>query len=86
MHRERYRHVPLFGGFQKSHHRINRRVLVMMAAVAGIGLLVNTAGLDGGLGKHEPEGVAMSISGLTDTGHPGHMTAHTAAECVSAVH
>ena len=57
-----------------------------MAAVAGIGLFVDTAGLERGLRKHEPESMAVGISGLTDTGHPGHMTAHTAAECVNAVH
>ena len=58
----------------------------MMAAVAGIGLLVDTAGRQCGLGEHEPEGVAVGITGLTDAGHPGHVTAHAAAEGMNAVH
>ena len=86
MHGKRYRHVSLFGCFQKTHHGIHRRVLVMMAAVTGIGLLVDTAGFKASLRKHEPEGVTVGVCGLTDTCDSGHMTAHTAAEGVNAVH
>ena len=80
------RHIILFSRLQKSHHRINRRVFVMMAAIAGIGLLINTAGIKCGLRKHEPEGMAVGVSGLTDACDSGHMTAHTTAEGVNAVH
>ena len=58
----------------------------MVTAVTGIGLAVETPRLYGGLRKHEPESVTVGISGLTDAGHPGHMTAHTAAEGMNAVH
>ncbi len=78
-------HIILFSSFQKSHYSLNRRVHVMMAAITGIGLLVDTPSFNAGLGKHETEGVAVCVSSLTDTGHPGHMTAHTAAKGVNAV-
>ena len=61
MDQQGLRHIILFSSLQKSHHRINRCVLVMMAAVTGIGLFVDTAGRERGLGKHEPEGVAVGV-------------------------
>ena len=86
MHRNRQGHVPLFGSFQKTHHRIHRGVFVVMAAVAGIGLLVETSRIYGCLRKHEPEGVTVGVAGLADAGHAGHVTAHAAAKGVNAVH
>jgi hypothetical protein len=79
-------HVIFFGRFQKTNQILGGRVFVMMAAVTGIGLLVQAAGIQGELGEHESEGMAMGVSGFANARHPGHVAANAAAKGVNAVH
>ena len=86
MCRKGFGHVILFRRFQKTDQIFNGRVFVMMAAVAGIWLLIDAASLQSGLGVHESESVTMCVPGFADARHPGHVTAHTAAESVNPVY
>ena len=79
-------HIILFGRFHKLDQSLSRCVLVVMAAVAGIGLLVIASCFDSGLGKHESEGMAVRIAGFTDFGYTRHMAANTATKGMNAVY
>lgn len=74
-----------FGCFQKSDQIFNRRLLVMMAAVARIGLLINAAGLQAVFGKHKSKSVAVCVPGLPDLSHLGHVATDAAAKSVNGV-
>ena len=78
-------HVILFGRFQKTDQILSGSVFMMMAGVACIGLLINTAGFQGSLRKHKPEGVAVRISSLTDLRDSGHMASDTTSKSVNAM-
>jgi hypothetical protein len=78
-------HIVFFGCLQKLAQTFNGCVLVMMAAAAGIGLLVNTACLQAALGEHESEGVTVCVPRLADPGDSWHMTTDTTAKGMDPV-
>jgi hypothetical protein len=78
-------HVGHLGRFQKTGQSFSGSVLVMVAGVAGIRLFIKAAGIQGSLGEHEPEGVAVRIPGLANVRHLGHVAADTAAKGVNPV-
>ncbi len=80
-----FRHICLLCPFQIGDQIFGGHIFVMMAGVAGIGLLVQTARLQGGLGEHESEGVAVCVPRLTDACYSGHMATHATAECVDSM-
>ncbi len=80
-----FRHVLLFGRFQKTDQSLSGSVFMMMAGVARIGLLVLAACFQGGLGEHESEGVAVGVPGFADPRHLGHMAADTASKGMNSV-
>ncbi len=57
----------------------------MMTTVAGVGLFVQAAGIQGGLGEHKSKGVAVRVSGLAYGSHPWHVTADATAKGVNPV-
>ncbi|MEE9532621.1 MAG: hypothetical protein V3W52_16690 [Syntrophobacteria bacterium] len=85
MNRERFGHVVPLGRFQKPDQSFSGCLLVMMAGVTCIRLFIKTARLQGGLGKHESEGVAVRVPGLADPRHLGHVAANTATKGVNPV-
>ena len=86
MYRKRLGHIVLFSTFEKSGQSLSGRLFVVIARVACIGLLIQTADFQSSLGEHESEGVAVRIPGLPDACHFGHMAANTAAKRMDAVH
>ncbi len=86
MNIEGFWHIRLLCPFQIANQISWGHIFVMMTGVAGIGLLIQTARLQGGLGEHESEGVAVCIPGLPDACHFGHVAANTAAKRMDAVH
>lgn len=85
MNGKRPGHIIFLGSLQKAGYILNGFVLVMMAAVAGIGLLVQPAFFYSGFGVHEIEGMAVGVSCLSDFGHFGHMTTDAAAKGMNPV-
>ena len=79
-------HIILFGRFHKPGQSFGRCVLVVMATVAGIGLLVISSCFDSCFGKHESEGMAMRISSFADLGYTRHVAANTATKGMNAVY
>ena len=86
MYRKRLGHIVLFSTFEKNDQSFSGRLFVVMACVACIGLLTQTAGFQSSLGEHESEGVAVCIAGFADACHFGHVAANTAAKRMDAVH
>lgn len=82
---ERSGHIIFFGRFQESDQILKGGVFVMMAAGAGIRLLISAAGLQARLGRHEPEGVAACVPSLADGRRPGHVTPDATAKGMNAV-
>jgi hypothetical protein len=85
VHRKGLRHIFLFGRFQKTYQILGGSVFVMMAGVACVGLHIQTACFQSGLGEHKSESVTMGVPGLADARHLGHVAADTAAKGVDPV-
>ena len=78
-------HIFFLGRLQKTHQSFSGGILVMMAAVASVGLLVQATRLEGLLGVHESESMTMCVPSLANGRHPRHVTADAAAKGVNPV-
>ena len=85
MNGKRFGHIVLFDGFQKPRQRFKRRFAVVVATAARVGLLIYSACFYTGLREHEPEGMASSVSCLSDARRPWHMAFDTTPESVKAM-
>ena len=78
-------HIFFLGRLQKTRQSFSGGILVMMAAVASVGLLVQATRLEGPLGVHESESMTMCVPSLANGRHPRHVTADAAAKGVNPV-
>ena len=82
---KRSRHVGCFDRLQNTHQIFNGRVLVMVTAVARIGLILKAPCFQAGLWVHESEGMAVRVTGFSDACYPRHMATDTTPKCVNPV-
>ncbi len=85
MNVQRLGHIAILSRFEETDQILDRRILMVMTTVAGVGLFIHAARLQTRLGEHEPERMASGVAGLADASRPGHVTGDATPECMDAM-